>query len=57
MLSPGVEPAEPLAQVTLLERADPASSPALPSPGRTAGEVVDGQLIRRPSIGQVLGVR
>jgi hypothetical protein len=60
ILSAAKQPAEPLAQVTLLERVDPASSPAVrpSSPGRAAGEVIyGGQLIRRPNIGQVLGVR
>ena len=60
VLSPGVKPAEPLAQVTLLERVGPASSPAArpSSPDRAAGEVIyGGQLIRRPGIVRVLGVR
>lgn len=42
------------------QRVDPAPSPAArpPSPGRAAGEVFyGGQLIRRPGIGRVLGVR
>ena len=61
ILSAAKRPAEPLAQVTLLERVNPASAPAArpSSSGRAASDVIhgDGQLIRRPGIGQVLRVR
>lgn len=59
LLSPGVEAAEPLAEVAVLQRVDQASPAVRPSsPGRAAGEVIyGGQRIRRPNVGQVLGVR
>jgi hypothetical protein len=56
ILSPGVQPAEPLAKVLLVERAD---SPVAVPDRSVAGEQVihgDGRLLRRPAIGRVLGV-
>jgi hypothetical protein len=60
--SPSHEPKEPLAEVVLLERTSPAARPtrstAAGSDRLAAGEVFyGGGLIRRPSIGRVLGVR
>lgn len=59
VLSPGTRPAEPGARVMVLERVDQAPSARPSSPGRAAGEVIHphGQIIRRPNIGRVLGVR
>lgn len=59
MLSPGVKPREPAAQVVTLSRAEP--SPATMRSevfASTAGEVIyGGQRIVRHGVGQVLGVR
>jgi hypothetical protein len=57
LLSPGVEPVEPLARVVLLEQRK--DSPAVAT-SDVAGEIIygkPGELIRRPGIGQMLGVR
>ena len=60
LLSPAVEPAEPLAQVVLVRHAPAAVSPGPAGAAPRTGNVVipsNGQLIRRPNIGRVLGVR
>ena len=57
VLSPGVEPADPGAKVLTLHREVPKPKR---EPGLNPGDQViygNGQIIRRPAIGQVLGVR
>jgi hypothetical protein len=57
ILSPGTNPAEPLARVMLLRQRSPAAVGAT-SDAAAVGEVFyGGQMIRRPNIGRVLGVR
>lgn len=57
ILSPGVQPAEPLAHVALLER---AASPAAGTDRPVVGDTViyhPPGVLRRPGIGRVIGVR
>ena len=58
LLSPAVEPAEPLACVTLFKPIEERAARIARAPA-SDGTVIhgNGQLLRRPNIGQVLGVR